>query len=64
MRVAAALAGCRMALVSTGWTIPYLVSTNGRINHFSLSPCRGTISATYRQLSVSRNVHWSESPDH
>jgi len=31
----AALAGCRKALVGTGWTISHLVSTN---------TCRGTIS--------------------
>ena len=29
----AALAGCRTALVSTGWTISHLVSTNRRKNH-------------------------------
>ena len=28
--MAAALAGCRMALLGTGWTISHLVSTNGQ----------------------------------
>ena len=42
VNMATALASCRTALVSTGWTIPHLVSTNGLRNHSS--PCRGTIS--------------------
>ena len=36
-----AVAGCRKALVGTGWTISYLVSTN-RLRNPPL-PCRGTI---------------------
>ena len=34
VHVAAALAGCGKALVSTGWTISHLVSTNRLRNHF------------------------------
>ena len=30
-----ALAGCKIALVSAGWTISHLVSTNRRRNHSS-----------------------------
>ena len=33
VHMAAALAGCRKALVSTGWTISHLVSTNRLRNH-------------------------------
>ena len=39
-----ALAGCRMALVGTGWTISHLVSTDWYRNHSS--PYRGTVSGT------------------
>ena len=35
MHMLAALAGSRMALVSIGWTISHLVSTNGCRNHSS-----------------------------
>ena len=41
VHMAAALAGCRKALVGTGWTISHLVGTNRLRNH---SSCRGTIS--------------------
>jgi len=34
VHVAAALAGCRKALVGTGWTISHLVSTN-RLRNYS-----------------------------
>ena len=34
VHMAAALAGCRKALVRTGWTISHLVSTNRLRNHF------------------------------
>ena len=43
--MAAALAGCRPALVGTGWTISHLVSTNG-CKKTLFSPCRGTIAGT------------------
>ena len=33
VHMAAALAGCRKALVGTGWTISHLVSTNRLRNH-------------------------------
>ena len=33
MHIVAALADCRMALIGTGWTISYLVSTNRYRNH-------------------------------
>ena len=33
VHMAAALAGCRKALVGTGWTISHLVSTNRLKNH-------------------------------
>ena len=33
VHMAAALAGCSIALVSTGWTISHLVSTNRFRNH-------------------------------
>ena len=33
VHMAAALAGCRKALVSTGWTISHLVNTNRLRNH-------------------------------
>ena len=45
MRMAAALAGYRRALVGIGWTISHLVSTNELRNHSS--PCRGTISEKF-----------------
>ena len=35
MHVGAAMAGCRTALVGTGWTISHLVSTNGHRNYSS-----------------------------
>ena len=35
VRMAAALAGGRTALLGTGWTISHLVSTNGRTSHSS-----------------------------
>ena len=35
VRMVAALAGCRTALLSTGWTISHLVSTNGHTCHSS-----------------------------
>ena len=41
VHMAVALTGCRKALVSTGWTISHLVSTNRLRN-----PCRGTISGS------------------
>ena len=43
MHMVAALAGCRKALVSTGWTISGLVSTNRLRNH-SPPPVGATIS--------------------
>ena len=56
----AALAGCRKALVSTGWTISHLVSTNRLRNH---SP--PLVGAPILDLhSVSWSARWSESPDH
>ena len=36
VHMAAALAGCRKALVGTGWTISHLVSTNRLRNHSPL----------------------------
>ena len=59
VHTAAALAGCRKALVSTGWTISHLVSTNRLRNH---SP--GHHFWTCRQHSVRWSTRWSESPDH
>ena len=35
VHMVAALAGCRTALVGTGWIISHLVSTNGDRNHSS-----------------------------
>ena len=35
LHMAAALAGCRIALVGTGWTTSHLDSTNGRRNYSS-----------------------------
>ena len=35
VHMAAALAGCRTALVDTGWAISHLVNTNGHRNHSS-----------------------------
>ena len=38
------LAGCRIAFVGTGWTVSYLVTTDGHRNHsspFVLAPSRG-----------------------
>ena len=46
IHMAAALAGCRMVLVSTGWTNSYPVSTDGYRNHFSPLVYRGIISGT------------------
>ena len=43
VHMAAALVDCRKALVSIGWTISHLVSTNRLRN---LLPCRGTISGS------------------
>ena len=47
VHMVAALAGCRMALVSTGWTISHFVST--KIEAL-FSPCRGTLSGTVGSL--------------
>ena len=47
MHIADALALCRTALVSTAWTISYLVGTNGSF----LSHCRGTISDVFAVFS-------------
>ena len=35
VHMATALTGCRITSVDTGWTISYLVSTNGCRNHYS-----------------------------
>ena len=35
MHMAAALAGCRMSLVGTSWTISHIVSMKGHRNHSS-----------------------------
>ena len=43
VHMAAVLAGCRKALVGTGWTISHLVSTNRLRNHSSPT-CSGTFS--------------------
>jgi len=48
VHMAAALAGCRKALVGTGLAISLPFNTNGHC----------------RQFSVGRSVHWSEGPDH
>ena len=61
MHMAAALAGCRTALVGTDWTISQFVSTNGRRNH-SFPVVGAPFLVHCRQFSVRRNVYWSESP--
>ena len=46
VHVAAALAGCRTALVGTGWTISHFISTIGCRNHSSplvVAPFSGTV---------------------
>ena len=55
VHMAAALAGCRKALVGTGLAISLLFDTNGR---------KGLHFWHCRQISVGRSVHWSEGPDH
>jgi len=55
MHMAAALADCRKALVSTGWTICNLVSTKQAQEPLP-SPCRGTISGLVGSIQ-SGGVH-------
>ena len=45
VHMASALAGCRTALVGTGWTISRLVSANGNRNKYS-PHCSATISGS------------------
>jgi len=45
----AALAGCRIALVATGYIISQHVSTNGHKNSSAPLVARGTISRVFRQ---------------
>ena len=55
----AVLAGCRKALVDTGWAISLLISVN--------KLCRGFVGAPFLAMlavSVMRSVHWLENPDH
>ena len=52
--VASTFVGCRIALVSAGWTISHLVRTNGCRNHSS-----SLVGASFlycRQFSVRRRV--------
>ena len=49
------------ALVSTGWIISHIGSTNGRRNHSS--PHVGDHFQICRQFSVRWSVHGSDSPD-
>ena len=51
VHMVAVLADCRKVLVSTGWAISLLFSTN---EHFWCC----------RQFSVRRSIRWSEGPDH
>ena len=60
--MAVALAGCRMALVGTDWTISLLAGTNGHRKHSS--PLVGHHFWYCRQFSVGRSVSWLKSPDH
>ena len=61
MHMAAALVGCRTALVGTDWTISRFVSTNGHRNH-SFPVVGAPFLVHCRQFSVRWNVYWLESP--
>ena len=62
VHMAAALAGCRTALVGTDLTISNFVSTDGHRNYSS--PFVGPPFLDCRQLSVRWSVCWLESSDH
>ena len=63
VRMAAALAGCRKALVGTGLSISLPFATNGR-RQGSPAPFYELHFWHCRQLSVGRSIHRSEGPDH
>ena len=61
MRIAAALAACRTALVSTGPYFTLLAQMGAETTPFPLQRHHFWYC---RHFLVTRSVHWSESPDH